>query len=96
MFLVSKSLPKSRCYTMFKPEPLAFLIYVNDMPNPGHHQTKKSQFVDDAGKGVVSKNFDLTAEYLQSDLNKLAKCCAKWRIKLLCLYTATFFRTILT
>ena len=24
--------------------PLLFLIYVNDMPNPSHHQTNKSQF----------------------------------------------------
>ena len=29
---------------------LLFLIYVNDMPNPTHHQTNKSQFADDAGQ----------------------------------------------
>ena len=62
--------------------PLLFLIYVNDMPNPTHHQTNKSQFADDAGQWAVSKNIDLAAEYLQRDLDKLARWCAKWRIKL--------------
>ena len=50
--------------------PLLFLIYVNDMPNPSHHQTDKSQFADDAGQWAVSKNTDLAAEYLQRDLDK--------------------------
>ena len=45
--------------------PLLFLIYVNDMPNPSHHQTNKSQFADDARQWAVSKNIDLAAEYLQ-------------------------------
>ena len=58
---------------------LIFLINVNDMPNPSHHQ---SQFVDDAGQWAVSKNIYLAAEYLQWDLDKLARRCAKWRIKL--------------
>ena len=62
--------------------PLLFLIYVNDMPNHSRHQTNKSQFADDAGQWAVSKNIDLTAEYLQRDLDKLARWCAKWRIKL--------------
>ena len=61
---------------------LLFLIYVNDMPNPSHHQTNKSQFEDDAGQWAVSKNIDLAAEYLQRDVEKLARWCAKWRIKL--------------
>ena len=52
------------------------------MPNPSHHQTDKSQFADDAGQWAVSKNIDLAAEYLQRDLDKLARWCAKWRIKL--------------
>ena len=52
------------------------------MPNPSHHQTNKSQFADDAGLWAVSKNIDLAAEYLQRDLDKLARWCAKWRIKL--------------
>ena len=42
----------------------------------------KSQFADDAGQWAVSKNIDLSAEYLQRDLDKLARWCAKWRIKL--------------
>ena len=52
------------------------------MPNPTHHQTNKSRFPDDTGQWVVSKNIDLAAEYLQKDLDKLARWCAKWRIKL--------------
>ena len=52
------------------------------MPNPTHHQTNKSQFADDVGQWAVSKNVDLAAEYLQRDLDKLARWCAKWRIKL--------------
>ena len=52
------------------------------MPNPTHHQTNKSQFADDAGQWAVSKNIDLAAEYLHRDLDKLARWCAKWRIKL--------------
>ena len=62
--------------------PLLFLIFVNDMPNPSHHQTNKSQFADDAGQRAVSKNIDLAAEYLQRNLDKLSRWCAKWRIKL--------------
>ena len=52
------------------------------MPNPTHHQTNESQFADDAGQWAVSKNIDLAAEYLHRDLDKLARWCAKWRIKL--------------
>ena len=62
--------------------PLLFLIYVNDMPNPSHHQTNKSQFADDDGQWAASKNIDLAVEYLQRDIDKLARWCAKWRIKL--------------
>ena len=51
------------------------------MPDPTHHHNK-SQFADDAGQWAVSKNIDLAAEYLQRDLDKLARWCAKWRIKL--------------
>ena len=52
------------------------------MASPIHHQTNKSQLGYDAGQWAVSKNIDLTAEYLQRDLDKLARWCAKWRIKL--------------
>ena len=52
------------------------------MPNPSHHQTNKSQFADDASQWAVSKNIDLATEYLRRDLDRLAKWCAKWRIKL--------------
>ena len=52
------------------------------MLNPSHHKTNKSQFADDASQWAVSKNIDLAAEYLQRDLDKLARWCAKWSIKL--------------
>ena len=82
-FLSPKVYPKAGVLQSSNLSSLLFLIYVNDMPNPSHHQTNnKSQFADDAGQWAVSKNIDLAAEYLQRDLDKLARWCAKWRIKL--------------
>ena len=57
--------------------PILFLIYVNDIPNPSHHQTCRSQFADDAGQWAVTKYIDLATEYLQRDLDKLAGRRAK-------------------
>ena len=46
---ISKSLPESRSSNQGSDlSPFFFLIGVNDMPNPSHHQIYKSQFVDDA------------------------------------------------
>ena len=39
--------------------PLLFLIYVNHMPNPSHHQTNKPQFADDAGQQALSKKLSI-------------------------------------
>ena len=62
--------------------PLLFLIYVNDVPKPHHRQNSKSQFADDTALWAASRNVHIAAKLLQKDLRKLAKWCAKWRIKL--------------
>ena len=62
--------------------PLLFLIYVNDSPSPHHRQSSKSQFADDTALWAASKNVQFAAKLLRKDLRKLAKWCAKWRIKL--------------
>ena len=62
--------------------PLLFLIYVNDLPNPHQRQDSKSQFADDTALWAASKNVQFAAKRLCKDLRKLAKWCAKWRIKL--------------
>ena len=64
------------------PSPLLFLIYVNDLPNPHHRQNSKYQFTDDTASRNASKNVQFAAKLLRNDLRKLAKWCAKWRIKL--------------
>ena len=74
--------PSGENFSSANLSPLLFLIYVYDMTYPTHHQTNKSQFADDAGKWAVNKNIDSAAEYLQRDHDKLARWCAKWRIKL--------------
>ena len=62
--------------------PLLFLIYVNDLTKPHHRQNSKSQFADDTALWAASKNIKSAAKLFQKDLQKLAKWCAKWRIKL--------------
>ena len=62
--------------------PLLFLMYVNDLPKPHHRQNSKSQFADDTALWAASKNVQFAAKLLCKDLRKLAKWCAKWRIKL--------------
>ena len=64
------------------PESITFLIYINDLPKPHHRQNSKSQFADDTALWAASRNVHIAAKLLQKDLRKLAKWCAKWRIKL--------------
>ena len=54
-FLSPKVYPKAGVPQGPNLNPLFFLIYVNDMPNPTHHQTNKSQFAVNSGKWAVSK-----------------------------------------
>ena len=62
--------------------PLLFLIYVNDLPKPHHRQSSKSQFTDDTALWATTKNVQFSAKLLRKGQRKLAKWCAKWRIKL--------------
>ena len=60
---------------------------VSDCPRisnllPLHRQNSKSQFTDDTALWAASKNVHFAAKLLRKDLRKLAKWCAKWRIKL--------------
>ena len=61
--------------------PFLFLIYVNDLPKPHHRKNSKSQFADDTALWAASKNIKFATKLLLKDLRKLAKWCAKWRIK---------------
>ena len=81
-FLYPKVYPKAGVPQGSILSPLLFLICVNDLPNPIPYETNKLQFSDDASQWAVSKSIHLAAEYLQKDLDKLARWCVKWRIKL--------------
>ena len=76
-FLSPNVYPKAGVLQGSNLSPSLFLICVNDIPNPIHHQTNKLQFADDAGQWAMSKNIYLAAEYLQMGLDKLARWCAK-------------------
>ena len=49
---------------------------------PHQRQNSKFQFTDDTTLWAASKNVQFAVKVLRKDLRKLAKGCAKWRIKL--------------
>ena len=81
-FLSDKISPIARVPQGSTLSPLIFLIYVNDLPKPHHRQNSKSRFSDDTALWDASKNVQFAAKLLRKDLQKRAKWCAKWRIKL--------------
>ena len=62
--------------------PLLFPTYVNDLPFLCHRQNSKSQFADDTALWAARKIVQFAAKLLCKDLRKLAKWCAKWRVKI--------------
>ena len=81
-FLSDKISPIAGVPQGFVLSSLLFLTYVNDLPTPHHKQNLKSQFADDTALWAANKNVQFAAKRLIKDLRKLAKWCAKWRIKL--------------
>ena len=81
-FLSDKISPVARVPQGSVLSPLVFLIYVNDLPKPYHRQNSEEQFADDTALWAASKNVQFAAKLLRKDLRKLAKWCAKWRIRL--------------
>ena len=81
-FLSNQIHPKAGVPQSSVLSPLLFLIYVNDLPPPHHHQNSLSQFADDTAQLAFSQRVRTATALLQQDLLKLAMWCAKWRIKL--------------
>ena len=61
---------------------LLFLIYVNDLQNLNTDKTQNPSSLTILLYGLLVKTIQFAAELLRKDLRKLAKWCAKWRIKL--------------
>ena len=95
-FLSSKIYPKAGVSQGSVLSPLLFLSYVNDKPDPKHHQNSKSQSVDDTGLWAKSIKATVAANRLQEDLDTLPEWFEKWSIKLNPGKTKliTFFRSL--
>ena len=81
-FLSDKISPIARVPQSSVLSPLLFLIHVNDLLKPHHRQNSESQFADATALWAASKNVQFAAKLLSKDLRKVARWCAKWRIKL--------------
>ena len=78
-FLSDKISPFAEVHTGFCPKSITF----PDLPRPHHRQNSKSQFAYDTALWAASKHVQFGSKLsVHRDLRKLAKWCAKWRIKL--------------
>ena len=63
--------------------PILFIIYASDIPQPENRQaTTLSQFADDIALWTYERNTIMSQYKIQKHLDKIIKCCNIWRIKL--------------
>ena len=76
------SQPHCRGTTGFCPESITFPDICQWLTKTSPQTKLQIQFADDTALWAASRNVHIAAKLLQKDLRKLAKWCAKWRIKL--------------
>ena len=81
-FLSPKVFPKPGVPQGSHLSPFFFLSMSMTCQIPVTTRLTSRKFADDASQWAMSKNIDSAVEYLQRDLEQLARWCAKWRIKL--------------